>query len=70
MNIKIRKEVPDDYDTITLINNLAFKQKQEGNLIAQFDAPDEAMMAIELEAGSLDPFGGLIEFPKEYYDAL
>jgi predicted N-acetyltransferase YhbS len=70
MNIKIHKEAPDNYDAITLINDLAFRQKQEGNLIAPFDAPDEAVMALELEPGGLDFEGGLIEFPKEYYDAL
>jgi len=171
MNIKIRSEVAGDYDAITSINEEAFKQKQEGNLIinlrkrseflpdlslvaeinnkpvghilfspvsiisgdksfgtlslapmavlpefqkmgvggalimhglkkaqslgyksvvvlghpdyyprfgfrrasqwkirATFDAPDEALMAIELEPGSLNFGGGIIEYPKEFSD--
>jgi putative acetyltransferase len=35
-----------------------------------FGAPEEAMMAIELEEGSLGFGGGMIDYPEEYYTAV
>lgn len=34
------------------------------------EIPDEAFMAVELVPGSLKGISGVVEFPKEYYDAL
>jgi predicted N-acetyltransferase YhbS len=47
-----------------------FKKASTWKIKAPFDAPDEAMMAIELKPGSLDFGGGVIDFPEEYYQAL
>ena len=47
-----------------------FKKASKWKIQAPFDAPDEAMMAIELKNGSLGFGGGTIDFPQEYYDAL
>jgi putative acetyltransferase len=47
-----------------------FKKASKWNIKAPFDAPDEAMMAIELKNGSLGFGGGIIDFPEVYYEAL
>lgn len=50
-DIIIRKKIPDDVEIIKVVNNLAFGQKQEGELIE----------------GSLGLGGGIIDYPREYY---
>jgi putative acetyltransferase len=40
------------------------------NIKDPFDAPGEAMMAIELDAGSLGFGGGVISYPPEFYDTI
>jgi predicted N-acetyltransferase YhbS len=47
-----------------------FKKASKWKIKAPFDAPDEAMMAVELKNGSLGFGGGTIDFPQEYFDAL
>ena len=47
-----------------------FKKASKWKIKAPFDAPDEAMMAIELKNGSLGFGGGTIDFPEVYYAAL
>ena len=47
-----------------------FRKASEWNIKDPFGAPEEAMMAIELEKGSLDFGGGIIDYPEEYYEAV
>lgn len=47
-----------------------FKKASEWGIRAPFDVPDEAMMAMELEKGSLTYARGVIEYLKEYYDVI
>ena len=47
-----------------------FKKASYWNIKEPFGAPDEAMMAIELREGSLGFGGGMLKFPKEYYEAI
>jgi putative acetyltransferase len=44
-----------------------FRKTSEWNIKEPFGVPDEAMMAIELKEGCLDPGGGIIAYPNEYY---
>jgi predicted N-acetyltransferase YhbS len=71
----IRKETSDDYKEIKKVNDLAFKQIQEGELIESLRkrkkfVPDEVIMAIELKEGSLGFGGGMIDYPKEYFASM
>ena len=47
-----------------------FKKASWWKIKADFDVPDEALMAIELKKGSLAFGGGVIDYPSEYLDAL
>jgi predicted N-acetyltransferase YhbS len=47
-----------------------FSRSSLWRIKAPFDAPDEAMMAIELIPGSLEFGGGIINYPGEFYDAI
>jgi putative acetyltransferase len=47
-----------------------FRKTAEWNIKDPFGAPEEAMMAIELEKGSLGFGGGTIEYPEEFYEAV
>lgn len=76
-DIFIREESTADFKAIKEVNNFAFNQIQEGELIENlskrkepFGVPDEVMMAIELEEGSLGFGGGMIDYPEEYYAAM
>ena len=44
-----------------------FRKASEWSIKDPFGAPEEAMMASELERGSLDLGGGIIEYPEEFY---
>ena len=47
-----------------------FRKASKWKIKADFDVPDEALMAIELKKGSLDFGGGIIDYPLEYLDAV
>ena len=47
-----------------------FRKASKWKIKEPFGVPDEVMMAIELQEGSLDCGGGMIDFPKEYYAAM
>jgi putative acetyltransferase len=47
-----------------------FRKSARWNIRDPFGAPEEAMMAIELEKGSLEFGGGIIEYPEEFYSAV
>ena len=47
-----------------------FKSASRWNIYSDFEAPDEAFMAIELMPGYLNDKIGFVEFPNEYYDCM
>jgi putative acetyltransferase len=47
-----------------------FRKASLWKIRADFDVPEEALMAIELKKGSLDFGGGIIDYPYEYLDAI
>jgi predicted N-acetyltransferase YhbS len=47
-----------------------FRKASWWKIKADFDVPDESLMAIELKKGSLGFGGGIIDYPAEYLDAL
>jgi predicted N-acetyltransferase YhbS len=47
-----------------------FRRASEWNIKDPFGAPEEAMMASELEKGSLDFGGGIIDYPQEYFETV
>lgn len=47
-----------------------FSRASAWKITAPFEAPDEAMMAMELVPGSLDFGGGEISYPPEFFDAI
>jgi predicted N-acetyltransferase YhbS len=47
-----------------------FRKASEWNIKDPFGAPEAAMMATELEKGSLDFGGGIIEYPEEFYETV
>ncbi|OGU55258.1 MAG: GNAT family N-acetyltransferase, partial [Ignavibacteria bacterium RBG_13_36_8] len=47
-----------------------FKHASKWGIKAPVEVPDEAFMAAELISDSLSKVSGVVEFPKEYYDAM
>jgi putative acetyltransferase len=47
-----------------------FRKASDWKIKEPFGVPDEVMMVIELKEGALGFGGGLIDFPKEYYEAM
>lgn len=51
MNINIRCETPEEYDSITFISDKAFDQKKKGNLIIDLRKRPEFMTAFSMISG-------------------
>ena len=65
-NIIIRKETKNDYDQISLVNDLAFSQKQEGELIVNLRKRTEFLSGLSLVAESDNKIIGHILFFPVY----
>jgi putative acetyltransferase len=62
------------FESVTVVGypayyaRFGFLKASTWGLRLPFDAPDEAFLAIELEAGSLKDVRGVVQFPHEYLD--
>ncbi|MBY7144783.1 N-acetyltransferase [Virgibacillus sp. NKC19-3] len=45
-----------------------FRKSSQWQIRAPFEVPEEALMAIELQEGSLDNISGIIEYPKVFFE--
>jgi putative acetyltransferase len=47
-----------------------FRKASKWKIVPNFDAPDEAMMALEIRKESLNFGGGTIDYPPEFFDTI
>lgn len=71
-SLKIAKEL--GYKSVIVLGHdkyyprFGFKPASIWGIKAQFDVPDEAFMALELEAGSLEDVTGSVVYSKEFFE--
>ncbi|KYK35035.1 MAG: hypothetical protein AYK22_08880 [Thermoplasmatales archaeon SG8-52-3] len=64
------------YDAVIVVGHpnyyprFGFSPASKWNIKVPIECPDDVFLAIELKKNSLNKLSGLVEFPKEYYDAM
>lgn len=72
--IKSAKET--NFDIILVVGHpkyyprFGFKPASNWKIKLPIDAPDDAVLVLELKDNSLNNCSGIVEFPKEYYEAM
>jgi len=72
--IEIARE--SNYNAVIVVGHpkyyprFGFKPASNWGIKLPFEVPDEAFLALELKENALKNFNGLVDYPKEYFDAL